>query len=180
MRPTLHTSRNQMLQTFSVYLHDRPGTLNRVGSLFHKLGINIESLTVGHSERRGISRMTIGVEVGPRTGQIEANLHKLVDVTSVEKINGYSVIAHELALIKICAAKHLRVSLPNQLVNEFHARVVARSEDSLILEAAGTSEQIDILVEMLRPCLVLEVVRTGQIAMTIEAKRLPRPENTRS
>lgn len=112
-----------MLHTFSVYARERPGVLNRVAALFRQRGINIESLTVGHTQRPGISRMTIAIDIAEgRSGQVEANLYKLLDVTRVEKITDSEAITHELALIKICAAKDLKVSLPKELVDQFHAR----------------------------------------------------------
>jgi acetolactate synthase-1/3 small subunit len=113
-----------MLHTFSVYVRERPGVLNRVAALFRQRGINIESLTVGHTHRPGISRMTIAIDIAEgRSGQVEANLYKLLDVKRVEKIRDSEAITHELALIKICAAKDLKVSLPKELVDQFHARV---------------------------------------------------------
>lgn len=158
-----------MLHTFSVYVRERPGVLNRVAALFRQRGINIESLTVGHTQRPGISRMTIAVDIPEgRSGQVEANLYKLLDVTRVEKIKDSHAIAHELALIKICAAKDLKVSLPKELVDQFHARVVAQGSESLVLEATATPDQIDVLVEMLRPCVILEMARTGRLAIGVE------------
>jgi len=167
-----------MLQTFSVYVHDRPGVLNRVVSLFRKLGFNIGSLTVCRTHRQGISRMIIGADTAEEaSAQVEANLYKLLDVTLVERITGNAAIEYELALIKICAAKDLRVSLPKELVDQFHARVVAQSPESLVLEATGTPDQIDVLVEILRPCIIIEMVRTGRVAMAVGPKATPcRPD----
>jgi acetolactate synthase-1/3 small subunit len=157
-----------MLHTFSVYVRERPGVLNRVASLFRQRGFNIDSLTVGHTQRPGISRMTIAVDIAEgRLWQVEANLYKLMDVTMVEEIRDSQAIAHELALIKICAAKDLKVSLPKELVDQFNARVVAQGPESLILEATGTPDQIDVLVEMLRPCVILEMARTGRLAIGV-------------
>jgi len=157
-----------MLHTFSVYVRDRPGVLNRVASLFRQRGFNIESLTMGRTQQFGISRMTIRVMIAEgRAPQVEANLYKLQDVTLVEEIAGRGAIEHELALIKVRSPKDLRVSLPKELIDQFHARVVDVGLESLVLEATGTPDQIDALVEMLRPCIILEMVRTGRLAMGV-------------
>jgi acetolactate synthase-1/3 small subunit len=163
-----------MLLTLSVYARERLDVLTRVASLFRKYRCNIDSLTVGRSDRPGISRMTIGVDIGEeRPGLVEANLSKLVDVTRVEKVNDATAIMRELALIKICIAKDLKVTLPEELINEFHARVAAQGQESLILEAIGTPKQIDTLVEILRPCVIIEMVRTGRVAIAGGLRSMP-------
>jgi acetolactate synthase small subunit len=77
---------------------------------------------------------------------------------------------HELALIKIPFANNVKVCLPTELVNSFHVRVVAQGRESLILETSETSERIDMLVEILRPCVILEMARSGRVAMAIDTK----------
>jgi len=142
--------------------------LNRMASLFRWRGFNIDSLTMGRTQRLGISRMTIGVDIAEeKSVQVEANLYKLLDVTLVERITDSGAIVHELALIKIAAPKGIKVSLPKELVDQFHARVVAQGPESLVLEATGTTEQIDELVQILRPCVIFEMVRTGRVAMAV-------------
>jgi acetolactate synthase I/III small subunit len=154
------------LFTFSIYVADRPGVLNRVASLFRRRGFNIHSLAVGHSERPGISRMTAVVETdagGAR--RVEAHLYKLVDVLQVDDITGSGVVARDLALIKVSANHQVRTSLV-QLAQVFHARVVDVAPESLIIEISGSESKIDGLLEVLRPYGVIEMVRTGRIAMT--------------
>ena len=153
------------LHTFCVYVEDRPGVLNRVASLFRRRGYNIESLAVGHSERPGISRLTAVVatdEGGAR--RMEANLWKLVDVVHVEDITGRAAIERELALIKVQADRESRPSLV-QLAHVFHARVVDVAPDSIVIEISGSESKIDGLMEVLEPYGVIEMVRTGRIAM---------------
>jgi acetolactate synthase-1/3 small subunit len=117
-----------MQTTFIVHVEDQPGVLTRVTSLIRRRGFNIESLTVGRTERRGVSRMTIVMDVDAiAVARIEAHLYKLV---------------------------HVR------------ARVVDVSPDSLVIEITGTEEKIDGLVEMLKPYGVLEMARTGRVAMS--------------
>ena len=126
------------LHTFSVYLGDRPGVLNRVASLIRRRGFNIESLAVGHSELAGISRMTAVVETDEAGARrVEANLYKLVDVVRVEDITGQAALERELALIKVSADQQTRPSLL-QLAHVFHARVVDVAPESIVIEMVRT------------------------------------------
>lgn len=155
-----------MQTTFVVHVEDQPGVLTRVTSLIRRRGFNIESLTVGHTERQGVSRMTIVMDSDERAvPRIEANLYKLVNVISVENISPKPVVFRDLAMIKVAATEASRGPIM-QLVDVFRARVVDVSPDSLIIEITGTEEKIDGLVEMLRPYGVLEMARTGRVAMS--------------
>ena len=155
-----------MLHTFSVYVDNKPGVLNRVASLFRRRAFNIESLTVGHTEQQGVSRMTVVVdtdEYGAR--RLEANLYKLVPVRRVDNITAAPSIARDLALIKVAAAGEARTQVM-QLVDVYRARIVDVGPESLVVETTGTEDKIDSLVEVLRPYGVIEMVRTGRISMT--------------
>jgi acetolactate synthase-1/3 small subunit len=154
-----------MTHTFAVYVDNKPGVLNRVASLFRRRAFNIESLTVGHTEQTGLSRMTVVVDTddyGAR--RLEANLYKLVPVRRVENLSSRPSIARDLALIKVIAAGDTRAQVM-QLVDVYRARVVDVSPESLVIEATGTEDKIDSLVEVLRPYGVSEMVRTGLVAM---------------
>src|SRR3989441_12978500 len=154
-----------MLHTFAVYVDNKPGVLNRVASLFRRRAFNIESLTVGHTERPGISRMTVVVdtdEYGSR--RLEANLYKLVPVRRVDNITAAPSIARDLALIKVAATGADRAHVM-QLVDVYRARVVDLSPESLVIETTGTEDKIDSLLEVLRPYGVIEMVRTGRVSM---------------
>jgi acetolactate synthase I/III small subunit len=155
-----------MLTTFVVHVEDQPGVLTRVTSLIRRRGFNIESLTVGHTERPGVSRMTVVMDSDERAvPRIEANLYKLVNVISVENISPKPVVFRDLAMIKVAATEASRGTIM-QLVDVFRARVVDVSPESLIIEITGTEDKIDGLVEMLRPYGVLEMARTGRVAMS--------------
>ncbi len=92
------------MQTFAVYVDNKPGVLNRVASLFRRRAFNIESLTVGHTETAGISRMTIVVDTDERGARlVEANLYKLIPVRRVDNITKLPTIARDLAMIKVSA-----------------------------------------------------------------------------
>jgi acetolactate synthase-1/3 small subunit len=154
-----------MLNTLVVYVENKPGVLNRVASLFRRRAFNIESLTVGHTDKPGLSRMTIVVdtdEFGAK--RLEANLYKLVNVVRVDNITSVASVLRDLALIKVSAPPEER-SHVLQLANVFRARVVDVASDSMVLEITGAEDKIEGLLEVLRPIGILEMVRTGRVAM---------------
>jgi acetolactate synthase-1/3 small subunit len=154
-----------MQHTFVVYVEDKPGVLNRVASLFRRRNFNIESLTVGHTEMPGVSRMTFVVEADSYTAdRIEANLYKLVNVLRVENITERPAVIRDLALIKVQADEQKR-PLVLQVVDVFRGRVVDMNQEAVIVEITGTEEKIDGLIELLRPYGIIEMVRTGIVAM---------------
>ena len=164
-----------MVHTFAVYVDNKPGVLNRVSSLFRRRAFNIESLTVGHTETPGVSRMTVVVETdeyGAR--RLEAHLHKLVPVRRVENITVAPSIARDLALIKVAATGEARTHVM-QLVDVYRARIIDVSPESLVIETTGTEDKIDSLLEVLRPYGVMEMVRTGRVAMARGAGAAEKP-----
>jgi acetolactate synthase-1/3 small subunit len=155
-----------MLITYVVHVEDKPGVLNRVSSLVRRRGYNIESLTVGHTDTTGISRITIVVDADPSAAaRIEANLYKLVHVRRVENVTALPTVFRYLALIKVSATVETRTQIV-QIADVFRARVVDVATDSLMIEVTGTEDKIDGLLEILRPFGLIEVARTGQLAMT--------------
>ena len=158
------------LHTFVVTVEDEPGVLNRVSSLFRRRGYNIESLTVGHTEQPGVSRMTITVptdEAG--AARIEANIYKLVNVISVTDLTASPAVYRDLAMIKVSATPEARPGIVH-LVDVFRARIIDLAPDSLTIEITGAEDKIDGLLEVLRPYGVLEMARTGRVAMARGAK----------
>jgi len=154
------------MHTFTVYVEDVPGVLNRVASLFRRRGFNITSLAVGHSETPGVSRMTVVVQTDAGGAQrIEAHLYKLINVIRVEDITDRPAVIRDLALIKVSADREHRPSLM-QLAEVFGARVVDVSPQSIVIEMSGSEAKIDGLLDVLRPYGVLEMVRTGRVAMS--------------
>jgi len=154
-----------MLNTFVVYVENKPGVLTRVASLFRRRAFNIDSLTVGRTEKPEVSRMTITVDADrDQARRIEANLYKLVNVLMVENITTVPAIVRDLAMIKV-AATHEARSHVLELAGVFRARVVNVAPESLIIEITGGEDKIDGLLEVLRPYGVLEMVRTGIVAM---------------
>jgi acetolactate synthase-1/3 small subunit len=154
-----------MLNTFMVYVENKPGVLTRVASLFRRRAFNIDSLTVGRTEKPEVSRMTITVDADhDQARRIEANLYKLVNVLLVENITNQPAIVRDLAMIRV-AATHGERSHVLELASVFRARVVDVSTESLTIEITGAEDKIDGLLEVLRPYGILEMVRTGIVAM---------------
>jgi acetolactate synthase I/III small subunit len=151
--------------TLVALMQNKPGVLNRVASLFRQRSFNIESLTVGHSETTGVSRMTIVVD-GTTTNveQVIKQLYKLIEVTKVTEITNEPKVSRELALIKISTSSNRRPEVL-QLVDVYKAEVVDVSGDSVTIEVTGPPEKIDSIMSVMRPFGIKEMVRTGVVAM---------------
>ena len=154
-----------MRHTLVALMEDKPGVLNRISSLFRRRNFNIESLTVGHSETPGISRMTIVSEGDDAIiEQVEKQLYKLINVTKVTNVTDEPTVMRELALIKVTASGATRSEITG-LVDIFRAKVVDVAPDSLMIEITGTEDKVDSLANLLRPFGIREMVRTGRVAM---------------
>jgi acetolactate synthase-1/3 small subunit len=155
-----------LMRTFLAYVEDRPGVLNRVTSLFRRRGYNIESLTVGRTERPGVSRMTLVMGADDDDARrLEANLYKLVNVLWVEDVSHAQTVVRDLALIKVRAMPEQRAQVM-QLCDVYRGQVVDIGPEAMIVEITGTQDKLDGLLEVLRPFGIVEMVRTGAIAMT--------------
>jgi len=153
-------------QIFVVYVEDKPGVLNRVASLFRRRAFNIDSLAVGPTHQPGVSRMTIVMQADEVVARrVEANLYKLVNVLRVENVTHVPLVTRDLALIKVKANAAERAQVL-QMCDVFRARAVDVGPEALIVEITGTEEKIESMCELLRPFGILELVRTGRIAMT--------------
>ncbi len=154
-----------MQHTLIALVENKPGVLNRVASLFRRRNFNIESLNVGQTERSDISRMTIVIDSEVNDARkVEANLYKLVNVIDVQDVTNQAAVTRDLALIKVAASPEQRAEIAN-LASIFRAKIVDVCSDSVIVEITGTEDKIESLVELLRPMGILEMVRTGQVAM---------------
>jgi acetolactate synthase-1/3 small subunit len=156
-----------MLHTFVVLLEDKPGALTRVASLFRRLNINIISLTVGHSERHDVSRMTIVCEAASGAGhRVKASLFKIENVVDVDDVGLLSCVTRELALIKVAATPKNRSNI-FQLAEVFRARVVDLAPESVMLEITGVASKIEGLIQVLNEGenRILEIARTGRMVM---------------
>ena len=151
--------------TLIALMEDKPGVLNRISSLFQRRNYNIESLTVGHSEAPGISRMTIVVNGDNRiVEQVVKQLCKLINVTQVVNVSDEPTVIRELALIKVKAGPGTRSEII-ELANIFRARVVDVGVTSLTVEITGPEDRVNSLVGLLGPYGIEELARTGRTVM---------------
>jgi acetolactate synthase I/III small subunit len=151
--------------TLVARVQDQPGVLNRVASLFRRRAFNIDSLTVGQSEAPGYSRMTFVVDAARVPARlVEENLRKLIPVADVHDVTHVPTVDRDLALIRVRCAPGERAEIAG-LVEIFRGKVVDVAPDSVIVELTGDAGKVDGLVELLRPRGILEMVRTGKVAM---------------
>ena len=154
-----------MRHTLIALMEDKPGVLSRVSSLFRRRNYNIESLSVGHSETPGISRMTIVVRGDDHiVDQVTKQLCKLVNVTHVLIVGTQPTVVRELALIKVKAVGRSRTEVM-QLASVFRARVVSVGKSSLMVEITGPEDRVNSLIGLLEPFGIQEIARTGRVAM---------------
>ncbi len=145
---------------------NKPGVLNRIASLFRRRGFNIESIAVGHSEMPKVSRMTIVVDGSTtQVEQVRKQLEKVVDVIKVSDVTGEGTITRELAMIKVKTTIDNRSEIM-QIVDIFRANIVDVSSDSVAIEVTGDEEKVNSLYKLLRRFGIIEIARTGVIAMT--------------
>ena len=155
-----------MVTTLVLHVEDRPGVLNRVASLFRRRGFNIESLTVGHTEKPGVSRMTVVVDTDAHgAARLEANLYKLVHVLQVQNVTQMPSVFRDLAIIKVTTTPETRAEIM-QLAHVFRARVLDVNHNTMLLETTGAEDKIDSFVEVLRGYGIVEMARTGRVAVT--------------
>ncbi|OBC03244.1 acetolactate synthase small subunit [Mycobacterium sp. 852013-50091_SCH5140682] len=152
--------------TLSVLVEDKPGVLARVASLFSRRGYNIQSLAVGATEQKDMSRMTIVVSVEDSPlEQITKQLNKLINVIKIVEQDEDNSVARELALIKVRADASTR-SQVIEAVNLFRAKVVDVSTESLTVEATGTQEKLEALLRVLEPYGIRELAQSGVVSVS--------------
>ena len=154
-----------MKQTISVLVENRAGVLNRITSLFSRRAFNIDSLAVGVTDDPAVSRITIIVENGNSVvEQVEKHLNKLVEVIKVRTLDESSLIGRELMIIKVSANKNTREQIMT-ICNICGAKVADISPTSMTMELSDTPERVRTFEDMMRPYNILEVARTGVIAL---------------
>lgn len=161
-----------MRHIFSVLVNNRPRVLARVSSLLGQRNFNIESISVGQSEEKDLSRMIIVTGGDERTlNQLSKQLSKLIDVIEVKTITETTSVERELMLVRVAAEPNVRMEIQG-IVDPFRASVVDVGHDSLMLQATGDRAKLDTLTELLRPYGILEVARTGVIALSREFEKI--------
>lgn len=154
-----------MKHTLSVLVENKPGVLTRVAGLFARRGFNIDSLVVAETENPELSRMTITVdEQDQPVEQVTKQLHKLINVLKITDLEPTGSVERELLLIKVKADAKTRSEIM-QIVEIFRAKIADVSPEVLIIEMTGTREKVSAFMELLLPFGVVELMRTGRIAM---------------
>ena len=152
--------------TLSVLVEDKPGVLARVASLFSRRGFNIQSLAVGATEQKDMSRMTIVVSVEDSPlEQITKQLNKLINVIKIVEQDEDNSVSRELALIKVRADATTR-SQVIEAVNLFRAKVVDVSTESLTIEATGTPAKLEAFMRVLEPYGIRELAQSGVVSLS--------------
>lgn len=158
-------NQNGHQHTLVALVQDRPGVLTRVASMFRRRGYNIASLAVGKSEQLGLSRMTVVVNGDEDTvAQVTKQLDKLIEVIRVSNITNEEIVVRELALIKVSSTTANRGEII-QIVNLFRANIVDVGIQSMVIEITGEEDKIQALYNLLEPFGILEMLRTGRVAM---------------
>jgi len=158
-----------MKKYIAVLVENRPGVLARVASLFRRRGFNIDSLSVGTTERDDISRMTIVVNEDEKTvEQVTKQLNKLIEVIKVSDVTENSV-HRELALVKVNAPPDRRGEII-EIANIFRARIVDVARDSFVIEITGDEDKINAFIDLMRQYGIKEVARTGVVSMSRGSK----------
>ena len=154
-----------MKHTLSITVDNKPGVLARISGLFSRRGFNIDSLAVGTSERAEVSRMTIVIDAEKQPlEQIAKQLHKLINVRKLIHLEPTNSVDRELMLIKVGAKANQRTEI-SEIVNIFRGKVVDMSAKSITAEVAGTTDKLLALVELLKPFEIVEIARTGKVAL---------------
>ena len=158
----IRTGRKHVL---SVLVENKAGVLTRIAGLFARRGFNIDTLAVGPTEDPAISRITITLDGAAHPiDQVMKQLHKLVNVMRIRDLEPEETIAREMALFKVSADGQTRGEIM-QLSDIFRARIVDVSSRTVTIEVTGTSDKIEAFESMVRPFGLVEMVRTGEIAI---------------
>ncbi|WP_417043993.1 acetolactate synthase small subunit [Dysosmobacter sp.] len=154
-----------MKQTISVLVENQAGVLNRITSLFSRRAFNIDSLAVGVTDDPSVSRITIIVDNGNSVvEQVEKQLNKLVEVIKVRTLDETSMIGRELMILKVSANSRTRGDIMT-ICNICGAKVADLSPTSISIELSDTPDRVNTFEELMRPFNILEVARTGMIAL---------------
>jgi acetolactate synthase I/III small subunit len=159
----IRTGRKHVL---SILVENKPGVLARIAGLFARRGFNIDSLAVGATDDTSMSRITLTLDGAAHSiDQVTKQLHKLVNVIKIRDLQPGETVARELALFKIsCQDGDARAQVM-QFAEIFRGDVVDVSKRSVTVEVTGSDDKIGAFEEMVRPFGLIELVRTGEIAV---------------
>ena len=151
--------------TLSVLVENKPGVLARIAGMFSRRGFNIDSLAVGPTEDPRVSRMTIVVQIEtPQLEQVIKQLNKLINVLKIVELEPQASVGREMQLVKVTAEQEARSQII-ELCDVFRGKIVDVDHDSMTVEASGSPDKLDAMLDLLSPFGIREMVRTGQIAL---------------
>lgn len=156
-----------MKYTLAILVENKPGVLTHISGLISRRAFNIESIAAGHTEDPDTTRITVDVEVDDEfeLEQVVNQLSKLIDVIKIVNLTHVDSIQRELALIKVKASKTNRSDLVD-IVEIFRAKIVDVNRETMVIELTGEESKIDALCEVLIDFGIIEIVRTGNIALS--------------
>jgi acetolactate synthase-1/3 small subunit len=155
----------QTRYTITALVENRPGVLNRVVSIFRRPGLNLDSLTVGRTDRPEVSRMTMVLEGTKADAQhVKRELNRLIHVITVEDMNGTPYVTRDLALIKVHATRETKSEIL-RMCDHYRARIVDAAAKSIVIEVVGEESEIEGFAGLLQPFGIIEMVRAGVVAM---------------
>ncbi len=159
----IHTGRKHIL---TMLVENTPGVLARVAGLFSRRGFNITTLAVGPTDDPTLSRMTLTLDGALHPiDQVTKQLHKLINVLKIRDMEPQETIAREMALFKVTAAVENRAEIM-QFAEIFRAKIVDVSRRTMTVEITGSAEKVEAFEKMIRPHGLVEMVRTGEIAIS--------------
>jgi acetolactate synthase-1/3 small subunit len=160
---SIHTGRKHIL---SIVVENKPGVLSRIAGLFARRGFNIDTLAVGPTDDERVSRITLTLDGAMHPiDQVTKQLHKLINVIKIRDLEPEDTVARELALFKVAADGASRAEVM-QMCDIFRAKVIDVTKRSLTIEVTGTAEKIGAFERIVRPFGLIEMVRTGEIAIS--------------
>ncbi|PZO71337.1 MAG: acetolactate synthase small subunit [Kocuria palustris] len=155
----------QSRHTLSVLVEDKPGVLTRVAALFARRAFNIDQLAVGGTDQEGLSRITVVVNADPHSlEQVTKQLNKLVNVVKIVELAPEASVSREHVMIKVRADAATRLQV-TQAADLFRASIIDVSPDSVVIEATGSSNKLEALLEVLQPFGIREIARAGTLAL---------------
>ena len=159
----IYTGRKHIL---SILVENKPGVLTRIAGLFARRGFNIDTLAVGPTDDDDLSRITLTLDGAMHPiDQVTKQLHKLVNVIKIRDLEPHEAVARELALFKVSADGESRAQVM-QFTDIFRGKVIDVSKRSVTIEITGTDDKIEAFERMVRPFGLIEMVRTGEIAIS--------------
>jgi acetolactate synthase-1/3 small subunit len=164
---------NQKIKVISALVEHKPGVLHSVANMFRRRGFNIESITVGPTEQKGLARMTITAKGDDKTiEQVVKQMHKLIDVIKVTQLDPENIVTRELALVKVNVPDTKTRSDIINCVEVFRGHVVDVSPETLGIEITGTPDKIDAFLNLMKTFGIIELARTGLTALSRGTKSI--------